>query len=63
MHEVIRIAVEDLDKEAAISKLECRIFSVTARHSRISLEANQPVPFGVSLDEIEHRIVPAYVSW
>jgi hypothetical protein len=44
-----------------MSKLECEVVSITGNHSRISLEATQPVPFGLALDEIGHRIVQAYM--
>jgi hypothetical protein len=61
VQEVILITVEDLDKEAVMSKPECEIVSITERRSGISLESAQPVPFGLGRDEIEHRIVQAYM--
>lgn len=44
-----------------MTKRECELVSITGNHSRISLEATQPVPFGLALDEIGHRIVQAYM--
>lgn len=44
-----------------MSKLECKVVSITGDHNCIGLEATQPVPFGLALDEIEHRIVQAYM--
>ncbi len=44
-----------------MSKLECEVISITGDHSRISLETTQPIPFGLGADEIEHRIVQAYI--
>ena len=45
-----------------MNKLECEIVSITGDHNRIILESTQPVPFGLVLDEIEHRIVQAYMQ-
>jgi hypothetical protein len=61
VHEVIRITVGDLDQEAVMSKRECEVVSITGDHNRISLGSSQPVPFGLALDEIKHRIVQAYM--
>jgi hypothetical protein len=44
-----------------MSKLKCEVVSITGDHIRTSLESTQPVPFGLALDEIEHRIVQAYM--
>jgi hypothetical protein len=44
-----------------MSKPKCEVVSITGDHIHISLEPTQPVPFGLALDEIEHRIVQAYM--
>jgi hypothetical protein len=44
-----------------MSKLECEVVSITGDHNRISLASTQPVPFSLGQDEIEHRIVQAYM--
>lgn len=44
-----------------MSKLECEVISITGDHRHISLETAQPIPFALSPDEIEHRIVQAYI--
>jgi hypothetical protein len=45
-----------------MSKLECKVVSLTGDHHRISLTPTQLVPFSLGLDEIEHRIVQAYMG-
>jgi len=61
VHQVIRIMVGDLGKDAAMDKLECQIVSITGHRSRISLESAQSTRFDLGLDEIKHRIVQAYM--
>jgi len=56
-----RTTVADSDKEAVMGKLECEVVSITGEHNRISLASTHPIPFGLGRDEIEHRIVQAYM--
>jgi hypothetical protein len=44
-----------------MNKLECEVVSITGDHSGISPEPVQPIAFGLSMDEIEHRIAQAYM--
>jgi hypothetical protein len=57
----IRAALDGNDKEAVMSKLECEIVSIAGDHKRISLGSAEPIAFGLSVHEIKHRIIQAYM--
>ncbi len=44
-----------------MSKLEREIVSFAGDHRRINLGSAEPIAFGLSLDEIERRIIQAYM--